>query len=147
VVRVFLPYGPYDQPAKVLAAAAAALRDGRPVALSLCEQRRDLLYIDDLCDAYEAVIRHVLDVGSFEVFNVCAGESPRLRDAIEVLASLLGADPSLCRFGAIPMRPGEPTVVAGSPAKAARLLGWRPAPLNEGLRRFGEHLTSGGTGR
>jgi nucleoside-diphosphate-sugar epimerase len=136
VARLFLPFGLLDAPHRLMAQALAGFRTGATVAMSPCEQRRDLLHVSDVCGAYEALLGHLGAGSLFEVFNVCAGEAPRLRDAVLELARLTGADPAQCAFGALAMRPGEPQVVAGSPAKAAAQLGWRPSSWREGLARY-----------
>ncbi len=135
IARIFLPFGPLDNPEKLLSSLITRLRTGQRMALSPCTQQRDFLYIDDLVSLYRALAAD-LQRGGCEIFNACAGCSPRLKDVILELASALGADPGLCDFEAIPMRPGEAMVIGGSSEKAGRLLGWSPMPWRAAVRRF-----------
>jgi nucleoside-diphosphate-sugar epimerase len=136
VARLFLPFGPLDNPSRIMAEVPRRLRRGESVQLSPCEQRRDLLYIVDACRALDAMVGTIDRGVPFEVFNICSGTSPRLRDVVLHIAARLGADPSLCRFGDLPLRPGEPAVMAGSPAKAMAAFGWKPDDWKGGVDRY-----------
>ncbi|MBI4184364.1 MAG: NAD(P)-dependent oxidoreductase [Proteobacteria bacterium] len=132
VGRLYIPFGPRDQPGKLLPSVLAALRAGKPVDLSPCEQRRDFLGVADVADAWLRMAGD--ETGDlFEVYNVSAGEAVRLRDLLLGLARLMGADPRLLRFGARALRPGEPAVSFGANDKARTRLGWRPRPLDRAL--------------
>ncbi|MDQ0313615.1 NAD-dependent epimerase/dehydratase family protein [Amorphus orientalis] len=135
VARLFLPFGPLEAPEKLLPSVAAALRDGREVALSPCLQRRDVLPVEDVVALYLALADD-LPRTTFDLFNVCSGEAPALRDVVLAIADTLGADPTLCRFGARPMRPGEPDIIVGSTHKARQLLGWSPTPWREAVETW-----------
>ncbi len=134
VARVFLPFGPLEEPERLLSALVDKLRHGQPIQLSPGHQRRDFIHTDDVVSLY---VRLVDDLarGGFDIFNVCSGESPELRDVVLEFAAALGADPALCEFGAIPMRPGEAPVIRGSNAKA-RALGWAPMNWRDGVRKL-----------
>lgn len=140
VARLFLPFGSLDNPSRLMAEVPRRLRRGEAVQLSPCEQRRDLLHIEEACQALETIVKHADRGDSFDVFNVCSGTSPRLRDVVLHMAARLGADPALCRFGDLPMRPGEPAMMAGSPAKAAEVLGWKPGDWKSGVDRYLDDL-------
>src|SRR5262249_32754994 len=55
VARIFIPYGPLDQPQKLIPSVVTALRSGQPVDLSPCEQYRDFLHVEDIVRGYEAL--------------------------------------------------------------------------------------------
>ncbi|GAB0114701.1 NAD-dependent epimerase/dehydratase family protein [Acidisoma sp. C75] len=135
IARIFLPFGPLDAPDKLLPSVRAALRAGERIALSPCLQARDFLHVADVVRGYLALAAD-LARGGGDIFNLCAGQSPRLREVILEMAASIGADPRLCDFGAIPMRAGESMVMRGSAGKAQRLLGWVPSPWGEAVRRF-----------
>jgi len=137
VARLFLPIGPLDAPGKLLSSALDSLQRRAPIALSPCEQRRDFLHIDDVAALYQRLL-HDFSGSLFEIYNVCAGESPSLKSVLLTCCELLGAEAELCQFGAIPMRPGEPPVIRGSNAKAKARLDWAPRPWKEAVQRFCE---------
>ena len=131
--RLYIPFGILDHPAKLLAQVISGLRAGTPVDLSPCTQRRDFIGVGDVTDAWLKMARD-LARGGFDVFNICSGEATELRALLLAVADALGADDRLLRFGARPMRPGEPPVSFGANAKARRMLGWTPRALDRALR-------------
>jgi len=135
VARLFLPVGPLDAPGKLLPSVIDSLQSGAPIDLSPCEQQRDLVHVADVVELYRLLLAY-RDGGLFEIFNVCSGEAPMLKEVILHAAEVLEADPALCRFGARPMREGEPPVMLGSNAKARTRLGWQPAGWREIVRRL-----------
>jgi nucleoside-diphosphate-sugar epimerase len=125
VARLYIPFGPLDSPGKLIPTVSEALRTGRAVDLSPCEQKRDFLAVEEVCRGYLALaddMRRTL----FDIFNLCSGKALALKSLLLSMAKAAGRDPSLLRFGAIAMRPGEPPVSFGENAKAAAMLGWRP---------------------
>jgi nucleoside-diphosphate-sugar epimerase len=130
VARVFNLVGPLDDANKILPSAASALKEGRPVELSPCTQRRDFIAVEDLCAGYIKLARD-LPRSTFDLFNLSSGHGTVLKDLLSILAQKLGADPALLRFGAIPMRPGEPPFSAGANDKAKTFLKWHPRPIEE----------------
>lgn len=132
VARLYIPFGRFDNPAKLLSLVSAALAAGKPVDLSPCEQRRDFTAVADICRGYLALAN---DMGrtAFDLFNLCGGRALPLKALLLALAKSAGRDPALLRFGAIPMRPGEPPVSFGDNGKAKELLHWHPRPAEESV--------------
>jgi nucleoside-diphosphate-sugar epimerase len=128
VARLYIPFGPLDNPAKLIAQVMTKLKSGAAVALSPCTQRRDFLGISDVCTAYEKL---AADLGRtvFDVFNVASGEGIVLRDFLLALADRLGVSRTLLHFGEIVMRPGEPEISFANIDKIRRLLRWSPRTL------------------
>jgi nucleoside-diphosphate-sugar epimerase len=133
VGRLYIPFGRLDHPAKLLAQVMTGLRAGTPIDLSPCTQRRDFIGVGDVCRAWLALADDLAG-GGFEVFNICSGNATELRTLLETLAQMLGADTGLLRFGARPMRPGEPAISFGDNAKARRRLNWMPRSLAQAVR-------------
>jgi CDP-paratose 2-epimerase len=117
-----------------------ALITGRPITIyGDGKQVRDLLYIDDLLDAYDRAIARI-GTSRGEVYNI--GGGPRnavsiwqeLRPLVEEVLGHAVAEP---RFEAT--RPGDQSVFIADIGKARRELGWEPriAPP-EGVRRVAE---------
>lgn len=133
VARVYIPYGSLDAPGKVIPSVVDALRAGKPVELSPCEQSRDFLNVAELARGYAALLNDLQRPEPFDVFNLCSGRAVRLRELLLEVARQLKASPDLLLFGKRAMRPGEPPISFGDNGKAARVLGWTPQPLEEGL--------------
>ena len=133
VGRLYIPFGWLDNPSKLLSQVITNLPLGRAVKLSPCTQRRDFLGIQDVGKAWVAMARD-LARGGGEIFNICSGEATELRALLLDIADAMEADPDLLRFGAQPMRPGEPETSFGDNAKTRRVIDWSPRPLNQAIR-------------
>jgi len=130
VARLYIPFGPLDNPNKLLSLAANALAAGKPLDLSSCEQRRDFTAVEDICAGYLALARD-LSRTTFDIFNLCSGRAVTLKSLLLAMAKAAGRDAALLHFGAIAMRPGEPPVSFGDNKKAGDILRWRPQPAEE----------------
>ena len=78
VARLYIPFGARDNPEKLLSQTVAKLRNGEPIALSPCEQKRDFLGITDVCEAYVRLADDLARPG-FDIFNIAGGDPVRLR--------------------------------------------------------------------
>ena len=134
VARLYIPVGPYDVPDKLMDFVIHQLVAGEAADLSPCDQKRDFLGVDDLCDAYVLMIGD-MNRCMFDVFNICSGE------ATELKTLMLKADRGLLKFGARPMRPGEAPVSFGSNDKAQSLLNWQPKPIEHALKMVISHAS------
>ncbi|MGZ5897718.1 MAG: NAD-dependent epimerase/dehydratase family protein, partial [Xanthobacteraceae bacterium] len=134
VARLYIPFGPLDNPDKLLAQVISGLRNNAAISLSPCTQRRDFLGVSDLCAAYLALEKD-LPRTRFDVFNVSSGRATELREFLLGIADRMKADQGLLEFGKRSMRPGEAAISYGSNEKAARLLGWRPVELSAAIDR------------
>lgn len=102
------------------------------------KQVRDLLYVQDLIDAYAAAYAH-LDTASGQAFNVGGG-------AANTLAIWAEFSPLLEEFAGRPVavqwgdwRPGDQPVFISDNSKAHKMLGWQPrTDTRTGLRRLWE---------
>ncbi|MFC0213922.1 NAD-dependent epimerase/dehydratase family protein [Paenibacillus chartarius] len=136
VARIFIPFGVLDSPRKLLPSALTALIAQRPLDLTACEQRRDFCSIQDIVEGYEALAADLERDVMFDIINLCGGSALSLKTLLMMMAAELSADPSVLRFGALPMRPGESMVNYGANDKARRLLGWVPRELESSLKTY-----------
>lgn len=102
------------------------------------KQTRDVLYVDDLLDAYDCAIARI-DAVSGQVFNIGGGRDNVLAVWAEfgpMLESMLGR-PIAADHG--PWRPGDQRVFYADINKAQRELNWQPTvALKEGVERLFE---------
>ncbi|MBO9610062.1 MAG: NAD(P)-dependent oxidoreductase [Paenibacillaceae bacterium] len=144
VVRVFIPYGRWDAPGRLMRDAAFALLRGEPIALSACTQQRDFIAVEDLAEGYLACIHDFKREPLFDIYNLCGGRAIPVREALLALSGLLEADPALLHFGERIIRSNESEACWGSNGKALEQLNWRPRCLREGLTAFAVELRSMG---
>ncbi|MGH2592837.1 MAG: NAD-dependent epimerase/dehydratase family protein [Anaerolineae bacterium] len=89
------------------------------------KQARDVLYVDDLIDAYEAAIAHI-DEAAGHAFNVGGGPANTLSVWAEfgpMLEELIGREVEV-RWG--DWRPGDQRIYVSDVRKAENMLGWSP---------------------
>lgn len=94
-------------------------------------EKRDLLYVDDLCAFVNLVIKH--QVSSFEIFNCGSGVAVRLMDVVALIIKqsrkVLVVENELGK-------PSIPTALCLNFDKAKNELGWSPKiSLEEGISR------------
>jgi CDP-paratose 2-epimerase len=103
----------------------AALQ-GKPISIyGNGKQIRDMLYVEDLLDAYDASIEHI-DTVAGQVFNIGGGASNTISIWAEfgpALEKMLGRQIPIIRGD---WRPGDQKVFIADIRKAARQLGWHP---------------------
>jgi len=100
------------------------------------KQVRDLLYIEDLLNAYDAAIANIKRVGG-QIYNVGGGAANQLsvwREFGPLLERLTGREIPVrwCNW-----RPGDQRIFVADIRKAAEQLGWRPhVGVEEGITRL-----------
>lgn len=102
-----------------------ALQLGRPITVyGDGKQVRDILFVDDLVDAYDAALAKI-DVAAGQVYNVGGGPKNvlSLRDLLKFLSSKRGKN---IEHGTSDWRPGDQKVFVSDISKATRELGWTP---------------------
>ena len=132
VARLFLPFGTFDHPKKVIPLVTEALKNNFSIDLSPCSQTRDFTGVRDICEAYLKLAQD-LTRGGFDVFNICSGFAVELNTVLKLIAKALGANQSNLKFGTISMREGEPQRIIGNNDKARTLLSWCPRSLDVAL--------------
>ncbi len=109
---------------------------GKPITIyGDGQQVRDVLYVEDLVDAYEAAIGRPEAV-SGQAFNIGGGPDNRMSvlALIEMLRGLSGQEINLS-YG--DWRPGDQRYFVCDIGKAERVMAWKPAtPVSEGVRRL-----------
>jgi CDP-paratose 2-epimerase len=120
---------------------ATAMR--RPISIyGNGKQVRDLLYVQDLIDAYLTAWNR-LDVAGGQVFNVGGGMPNTLSIWTEFgpLLSELAGRPIDVQYGE--WRPGDQPVFVSDNSKAAQVLGWQPRmSVRDGVRKLWDWVSS-----
>lgn len=121
--RLFGLHGPGEAAGRLLPAIAAALREGRAIALSDGRQRRDFVHVEDAARVL-AALGALAEAPA--VVNVGTGIALEVRAVALALARELGADPALLRFGARARSPHDQELLEADTALLAATLGWVP---------------------
>ena len=131
-VRLFSPYGPWDDPRRFISSVVRTfLTGGSPVLLNP-RAVRDYLYIDDVLELYHLVTEQPVVPG--EIFNGGSGRQTSVSEMAAYLQRLtVGASP---QTGGAPSSRIEPERWVADIDRARDRLGWIPrVGLEEGLAR------------
>jgi nucleoside-diphosphate-sugar epimerase len=127
--RPFFIYGPAEDKHRLVPALFHALSRGEKYPVTLGEQVRDFLHVEDVANALWTLISQ----RASGIFNVSSGQPVTVRQISETVGDILGCT-ELIQFGALPYRVWEPMNICGDNQKLQQL-GWTPrSSLVEGLR-------------
>ena len=138
-VRIFTPYGPWEQSARLIPYCIGQAMAGRPIELSSGKQQRDFIYIDDVVTALQLAATVVEP--EHRVLNLGSGSSTTVADianlVLQVVEELNGAaSHSQVVCGARPDRPDEIYVMSTNVERIQRVLNWQPTvELRQGIRQ------------
>ncbi|HJQ48272.1 MAG TPA: NAD-dependent epimerase/dehydratase family protein [Amycolatopsis sp.] len=133
VLRVAMAYGPGQRDStKLVPYAVQSLLRGESPLLTSGGRQVDWVYVDDVVDAFLAVVRS--DEAQGELLDIGSGVTRSVRDTMELLTEVSGTGIHP-RYGAVPDRLLDRPNVADI-TRATEVLEWRPkVPLREGLHR------------
>jgi len=132
-LRLALSYGPSQSTDFFIPSLITHCLNGQDFEMTTGEQRRDLLYVDDVV---EALIRsgEAQQIAG-EIINIGAESPVRIVDVAKMISNMTGAS-TLLKIGTIPERPSETLDLIFDNRRARRLLGWYPTTsLEKGLER------------
>jgi nucleoside-diphosphate-sugar epimerase len=133
-LRLYDSYGPLDPRPKLFSLLQNA-RDGAVLEMSPGKQFIDLVYIDDIVNAYLIAANRLLTgkAKGHRVYAVSSGAPIRLKDVVSLYQRVTGK-PFTVNWGGRAYRPRE---VMKPWSTGKRLPGWKPSiTLAEGIRRM-----------
>jgi len=133
ILRAALVYGPGQEESMFVPALIKGLMRDEEFRMTKGEQTRDLIYIDDLIEAY--IKAGTREQHSGEIFNVGSGVPYKMKEIASWIAKSLDKE-SLLAVGARDYRESEIMSYYVDVSKAAKVLGWMPiVSLKSGLQR------------
>ncbi len=136
-LRLFTVYGPRQRPDLAIHKFARAILLGEPVPMyGDGSAERDYTYVEDTVDGICRSLEHVRSSanGGFEILNLGANRTVKLRELIDILAEAMNASPNIRH---LPPQPGDVPRTWADISRAHDLLGYQPrVSIEEGLRRF-----------
>lgn len=132
-VRPFAIYGPGEPDRRLIPTAIRAALTGTSLRLTAPGYTRDLVFVEDVVDAYLAAATTPGIEG--EVFNIATGRPTPNEETVRVIETLVGR--AIVRDRALyPTRPTDTTFWCADVSKASRVLGWQAAhDLEQGLEK------------
>jgi nucleoside-diphosphate-sugar epimerase len=127
--RIFLLYGPYEQATRLVPSIINAMLQGEPARCSHSNQIRDFLYVQDVADAFVALLESKVT----GPVNIASGQPVTLKQVIYTIAEKLNRD-ELIQLGVLPTPLNDPRVLIADVSRLNNEVGWLPKyDLNQGL--------------
>lgn len=148
VLRPTVIYGPTQGDEMFLSALIQSLLAKKEFPMTLGEQSRDLVHVDDVVDAIIKAIKAGERVNG-AVINIGAGVSYQIKHIAAMVAKLIHPDASeYLELGSVQYRSNEIMDYSVKIARAKELLGWLPSTnLECGLQQTIEHFKTAVDGR
>lgn len=132
-LRLFSPFGPYDDHRRLISRTIDDLLHHRPLNLRNPDARRDYIFIADVVAVCKAALARVGECRG-AAFNIGSGTEHRIADVVEMLATLTRVDPSLVMWSAEALGKDESPRWEADMAKTRSFFSWRPCyTLEQGL--------------
>jgi len=129
--RIFFLFGPHEHPDRLIAYVIRSLLRGEPARCSHGRQIRDFLYVQDVADAFVAL----LESGVSGPVNIASGRPMALRELIYRIATKFNRD-DLIQLGAVSTSPAEPPLLVADVRRLCNEVGWTPKyDLDTGLEQ------------
>lgn len=126
---IFFLYGPYEHSDRLVPSVILSLLKDHPARCTHGNQIRDLLYVEDVADAFVELLGS--DVSG--AINIASGCPITLRDIIYKIAEKLDRR-DLIQLGALPVSEHEPHLILADVSRLTNELGWLPKyNLEKGL--------------
>jgi nucleoside-diphosphate-sugar epimerase len=129
-------YGPFDDRSKFVSKIILdLLHEVDFIDLTLGEQKRDFIYIDDVVEAFMTLVNFSFDVpNNLYRYEIGTGKNIEIREFVQTVKTMTGNKVTRLNFGMLPYRENE---IMESHVDISMLsrLGWQPqTSLVEGLK-------------
>ncbi len=132
-LRLFSPYGRWDDPNRLISYVIKSLLRGERPRLASPRSVRDYVYIDDVLELYLNVIKKRSSVRG--IYNVGSGEQHSIGEVVSIITEIIGNGLAPV-WGAIENRRLESEDWVADINKVKTQLDWKPSiSLRDGLER------------
>lgn len=123
-LRLFSPYGPWDDPQRLIPYVIKSLLRGESPELSTPNSVRDFIYIEDAVDIFLKIIKAPVSGG--EILNVGSGVQHSVGEVVSMITAIIGngLEPI---WGKVNSQRPEPGSWVADISKADTELGWFPS--------------------
>jgi len=128
-------YGPGDDASKFTSHVINSCKSNQPtLPLTLGEQKRDFIYIDDVVNAYVKIVENMARFDGQQQIEVGTGLAPSLRDFVEMAHKLTSSKTELL-FGQLPYRDNDAMCMVAN-IDVLKNLGWIPSfDIEAGIKK------------
>jgi nucleoside-diphosphate-sugar epimerase len=140
-LRLFPPYGPGDHERRLIPYLIHSFSMNQIPQMTTGEQKWDFVFVDDIIDAYIAVISVYPLKEHYEVINIGTGNPWSVKQMVQIIMHMMNKNIGLS-WGALPHRKNEVWFNSADIRKASALLGWKPVTdIHDGIRMTIEYFT------
>ncbi|TWT72945.1 dTDP-glucose 4,6-dehydratase [Allorhodopirellula solitaria] len=123
--RIFCPYGPGENAARLVPRLIQALSSGEPLPFDSGSLIRDFLCVKDVGDAFA----EVFDSGFEGTVNVASGCELSIGELVRMISRCVGNE--RVDFGTLPDPIDQPHRIVADTTRLNRVVGWTPSRSNE----------------
>ncbi len=123
-LRLFSPYGYYEDPSRLIPSVAASCLRGKNPEVSSPDPVRDFIFVEDVASAYRKVVENSEKI-SGEIFNIGFGRQHSVGEVVEEIVKLTGNKVKPL-WGTVHNPRKEPKMWQADIDKARETLGWVP---------------------
>jgi nucleoside-diphosphate-sugar epimerase len=133
-LRLFSPYGYYEDASRLIPSVILACLSGQSPQLSSPQSVRDFVFIEDVIDAYMKVVEQPQKAKA-QIINIGSGQQHAICEITDKIIELTRSKEKP-QWHSIPNPRIEPKMWQADISKAKELLGWQPAyALTAGLEK------------
>jgi dolichol-phosphate mannosyltransferase len=137
VLRLYSIYGPLEDPSRLVPTLIDKIIHSESIKLTDPEVSRDFVYINDLCELIEVIIKRQSESSGFGIYNVASGIKTTMGGLARIMTELFPNNKGI-EFG-YPMRDWDLKEWVGNPVKILHEYGWETSTtLSEGIMKVME---------
>lgn len=133
-LRLFSPFGPYDEPLRLISSTIKNIYDGKRLVFASKHAVRDFIFINDVIDAYISC----LSAKNFtygDIINIGSGKETSVKECVQTILGVMGKNIQVT-WDAVSPRMYESSVWKANIKKAKRVLGWEPkTSFKDGIKK------------
>ena len=137
-LKLFDTYGPNDPRPKFFSFLKRSLKEKAKVDFSPGDQKLDVIFIEDVVDAYRKAIDYLANQSQarHDIFFIGSGKGLKLKDIVAAFEDVVGEKLDV-NWGGREYRPREIMMAEADVSKAKEVLHWEPAySLKQGLTKM-----------
>ena len=133
IIRPTIAYGPGQETDMFVPSLITSLLDDKPFNMTLGDQTRDFVYVDDIVDSLILAAKNPQAKG--QIINIGSGIPIKIADLAKKIETMIGKK-GLVNLGGKPYRKNEIMDYYVDLKKAKDILGWNAkTSLEEGLKK------------
>lgn len=133
-LRLFSVYGEWESPQRLIPTAIMCALSGRPLHLTAAGYRRDLVFVQDVGDAF-SLATSTATLAPGELINIGTGVQTANEETVQLIEDACGRKINVVGFD-YPPRETDTHNWCANPAKALRVIGWRARhTVREGIAK------------